>query len=112
MPWPTKGNEIPIMKHISQREVLAAAIVLGSIFSGPAQAARILAKSDGAWSNTATWGGQGPPGNGDVAIIKDGVTVTVTDARIIGMSAGGTVAIDLNNAGALIIAAGGKLQVR
>jgi hypothetical protein len=95
--------------------ILSAALVVSSLglLSGPAQAARYTAKSDGVWSNKATWGGTGPPGNGDVVAVKDGVTLTVNDARVVGMSGGnGTVAIDLGNAGSLIIASGGTLQVR
>lgn len=53
------------------------------------------------------------PGNHDTVTIKDGVTVTVSDARVVGLSDGnGTIAIELGHAGALVIASGGILQVR
>jgi hypothetical protein len=36
-----------------------------------------VATQDGDWSDTATWGGSGPPGDGDSAHIPSGIDVTV-----------------------------------
>jgi len=38
----------------------------------------------GDWNDTATWGGSGPPGEGDTAAIITGTTVTVSDTRSVG----------------------------
>lgn len=35
------------------------------------------ASVSGNWADTATWGGSAAPGNGDTAIINDGITVTI-----------------------------------
>ena len=39
--------------------------------------AEYIASVSGNWSNAATWGGSGPPGDGDTVTINNGVTVTV-----------------------------------
>jgi hypothetical protein len=83
------------------------------LLSGSCWAGRFTARSSGNWNNVATWGGSQIPGNHDTVAVKDGVTLTVSDTRIIGMSGGnGSTAIDVGIAGALVIATGGKLQVR
>ncbi len=70
------------------------------------------ALATGDWSTTNTWDGA-IPGDGDTIRIRDGVTVTVADARIVGPSgASGTPAIHLQKSGALVIAKGGDLRVR
>jgi hypothetical protein len=75
--------------------------------------ASYTASTSGWWDVAATWGGQGVPGNGDTATINDGVTVTIRDARVIGNSPNaGNVVLSLGNSGAVIIAAGGTLQLR
>ncbi len=38
--------------------------------------ASYTASQDGLWSSTSTWGGSGPPGNGDTVTIPSGITVT------------------------------------
>ncbi|HOP33421.1 MAG TPA: G8 domain-containing protein, partial [Candidatus Hydrothermia bacterium] len=38
--------------------------------------ASYTASRDGLWSSTSTWGGSGPPGNGDTVTIPSGITVT------------------------------------
>jgi hypothetical protein len=38
----------------------------------------------GNWSSTSTWGGSGPPGDGDTAVISSGHTVTVDAATTVG----------------------------
>jgi hypothetical protein len=43
----------------------------------------------GNWSSTSTWGGSGPPGNGDTATIASGTTVTVDTAVTVGSNASG-----------------------
>ncbi len=42
--------------------------------------AAFTASVTGNWSNTATWGGSGPPGAGDTVTINSGITVTVDAA--------------------------------
>ena len=39
--------------------------------------AAYTASVTGNWADTATWGGSGPPGNGDTVTINDGITVTI-----------------------------------
>ena len=87
--------------------------LLAVLLSGSSWAGSFTAKVSGNWNNAATWGGASIPGNGDTVFIKDGVTVTVTDLRIVGASGvNGTIAVNCNNSGALIIASGGTLQLR
>ena len=45
--------------------------------------------TSGNWSSTSTWGGSGPPGNGDTATIASGTTVTVDTAVTVGSNASG-----------------------
>jgi hypothetical protein len=69
----------------------------------------------GNWATTGTWTSCGGvvPGNNDTISISDGATVTVSTSQIVGASAApGTIAIQFNNTGALIIASGGYLRVR
>ncbi len=88
-------------------------IFLLMLLSSSAWAANYTATASGDWSFASTWGNSGPPENGDTATISDGVTVTVSDARTVGTSGpSGTIAINAADSGALIIAAGGLLQVR
>lgn len=56
--------------------LLAAAAVLGGFTSSSANA--LTASASGYWTNTATWGGLGPPGPGDDVVINSGITVTAT----------------------------------
>ena len=89
--------------------------LLAVLLSGSSRAASFTAKVSGNWNNPVTWGGASIPGAGDTVTINDGVTVTVTvkDARIVGTSGGnGTIAVNTNNSGALVIASGGTLQLR
>jgi hypothetical protein len=46
--------------------------------------AAFTASVTGNWSNTATWGGSGPPGASDTATINSGITVTVTASVSVG----------------------------
>jgi hypothetical protein len=39
--------------------------------------AAFTASVTGNWADTATWGGSGPPGDGDTVTINDGITVTI-----------------------------------
>jgi len=72
----------------------------------------------GDWGTSATWGGAGVPGDGDTATINSGVTVSVTDARIIGTSpAAGNTVLTTNQTssttwGTLAIKSGGSLKLR
>mgnify|MGYP001609959870 CR=1 FL=1 len=63
----------------------------------------------GDWSNTATWGGSGPPGAGDTVTINDTIVVTVTDARSIGVTPTLGTAITIVGGGTLTVANGGTL---
>ena len=57
-------------------------------------------------------GGQ-VPAEGDTAVIGEGVTVTVSDARAIGASGeAGEAAMELGKSGAIFVAKGGILRVR
>jgi hypothetical protein len=79
----------------------------------PVWAASYTASVVGYWDQPATWGGQGPPANGDTVSINDGVTVFVQDSRIVGASApAGTLAINCNNTGTIYILSGATLTVR
>jgi len=49
--------------------------------------AAFTSTQSGNWSDTATWGGSGPPGDGDTAIIATGHTVTVTGDVAVGSNA-------------------------
>jgi hypothetical protein len=96
-----------------------ALLLLLLLACAPTWAASYTASATGNWNNMTTWGGMGtpfiaPPGNNDtISNIADGVTVTVTDAEIIGQSGvNGTKAITIANGGALIIANGGDLKCR
>ncbi len=42
-----------------------------------AWSAAFTASVTGNWASTSTWGGSGPPGNGDTVTINDGITVTI-----------------------------------
>ncbi len=65
--------------------------------------ADFASSQSGNWNDTATWGGSGPPGNGDTCQIL-GHTVTVTADVTIGLSsAGGNYAIALNHASANLV---------
>src|SRR5579862_2893900 len=87
--------------------------LLAILLTGSAAAAAFTAGISGNWNNAATWGGAGIPGNRDTVTVKNGVAVTVSDGRIIGMSGGnGTIAMNLGNTGSVVITAGGTLQVR
>ena len=66
----------------------------------------------GDWSDAKTWDGT-VPGDGDTASISNGVTVTVSDARAVGLSGtNGTLAVNLAKSGAIEITKGGALRVR
>ena len=66
----------------------------------------------GDWSDAKTWDGA-IPGDGDTVVVSDDVTVTVSDARVVGTSGpNGTVAMNLNKSGAIVVAKGGTLRVR
>lgn len=77
-----------------------------------------IASVSGDWSNPATWGGSGPPGNGDRITINSNVVVDVTDSRIVGTSGvNGTVVVTINQTssttwGTLKIKSGGTLALR
>ncbi|MDQ1470873.1 MAG: hypothetical protein QOJ99_2353 [Bryobacterales bacterium] len=78
-----------------------------------AKAAEIKSSHSGPWSQASTWSGHAIPGAGDVALISNGHTITVNDARVVGPSGPpGTIAIRLNNTGSIEISAGGILSVR
>lgn len=67
----------------------------------------------GNWSAGSTWVGGTPPGNGDVANIADGHTVTVDQNTTVGTSGTSTVsAITLNNTGQIVISGGVTLTAR
>ncbi len=88
-------------------------LLLAILLSGSSWATGFTAGISGNWNSAAIWGGAGVPGNHDTVTVKNGVTVTVSDSRIIGLSGkNGTTAIDLGNTGSIVIAAGGTLQVR
>jgi hypothetical protein len=75
-------------------------------------AANITAVQSGGWGVASTWNGP-MPGAGDTINIPDGLTVIVVDTRTIGASGpNGTVAITLNNSGALLVTGSGTLKVR
>jgi hypothetical protein len=99
-----------LTKHLL---IFAAGFVsLLSFMCSISAAANITAVQSGAWSSGATWGGT-VPGAGDSINIPDGLTITVADNRTVGTSGpNGTVAVVLNNSGALVIAGTGTLKVR
>jgi hypothetical protein len=101
---------------------LAALLLL---LTASAFATSYTSVTTGNWNACSTWGTCSTtnrvPGNGDMASVTDGTTVTVNDSRIIGASAASpssglcpspAVALDMNNTGALIIASGGTLTAR
>jgi hypothetical protein len=78
--------------------------------------AAYTASVTGNWADTATWGGSGPPVNGDSAAINTGITVTVaagTNAAC-GTSADNvtTYDVDVAGTGKLVIADGARLVVK
>ena len=78
--------------------------------------AAYTASVTGNWADTATWGGSGPPVNGDSAAINTGITVTVaagTNAAC-GTSADNvtTYDVDVAGTGKLVIANGARLVVK
>lgn len=95
------------------RLVAAAYVILA--FSLNAHATAYTASVTGDWTNTATWGGSGPPVSGDTVTINNGITVTITTAVTVGASPAddtGTAAIQCsatNGTGILNISAGGSL---
>lgn len=65
----------------------------------------------GNWSNSATWGGAGVPGNGDTATVNHAVTVDAN--TIVGTSgAAGTAVVTLGAGGGVTIATGVAFIVR
>lgn len=94
------------------RIILHVLILLGAS-QLVANAAERTAVANGDWVDKATWGGQPSPGEGDTAVIKDGIVVTVSDDRAIGTSGPvGSLALNLGASGAITIAKGGALRVR
>jgi hypothetical protein len=91
------------------------ALLAASLFcANLAWGAAYTASASGDWSNAATWGGAGIPGNGDTVTINDGVTVTVSTSITVGASATSlsTLAINAQNTGVLHIVSGGSLTAR
>lgn len=78
----------------------------------PAFGAAYTSSGNGNWSNAATWGGSGPPGDGDTASI--GHTITVDVDTIIGSSPNDTTTavITLTAARVLTVGAGVTLTVK
>ena len=68
---------------------------------------------NGAWNLTATWGGSGPPGNGDTATIA-GHAITIGTAITVGSSpnTGGTAALEMQGGSTLAIGSGGSLILK
>src|SRR6516225_4277286 len=68
---------------------------------------------NGAWNLTSTWGGSGPPGNGDTATIA-GHAITIGTAVTVGSSpnTGGTAALTMQGSSTLAINAGGSLILK
>lgn len=67
----------------------------------------------GNWSSASTWGGSGPPANGDTATVATGHAVTIdTDTTVGASGAAATVAITVNATGTLTLAAGKVLTLR
>lgn len=98
------------MDNVSRRMVAAAAAFLTTLAG--VQGVERTAVLGGDWASPKTWDG-GIPGDGDTIVVRDGVTVTVSDARILGASGtNGTLAANLQKSGALVIASGGLLRVR
>jgi hypothetical protein len=89
------------------KNMIAILLVATSLYG-----AERTATVSGDWSAKDTWG-QAAPGEGDTAVINDGVTVTVSDERVIGASgAKGAVAVNLSKTGAIVVAKGGTLRLR
>lgn len=67
----------------------------------------------GNWSAQSTWGGTGPPGNGDTATVATGHTVTVDGATTVGSSPADrtTMVLTVSGTGKLVIASGVTLTV-
>jgi hypothetical protein len=65
----------------------------------------------GDWTNTATWGGTGPPGANDTASV--GNAVTITTAITVGNNGGtgGTPAIEITSGGSLFVSGSGSLTI-
>src|ERR1035437_5946085 len=61
----------------SAKWVFGVAMATMLAFASAAQATPWTATVGGFWTNAATWGGGGTPGNGDDAVINSGVSVTV-----------------------------------
>jgi hypothetical protein len=59
--------------------------------------AAYTSSQDGNWSDTATWGGSGPPGNGDTVTINHNVTLTGNVTVGSSPATGGTAAIKFGN---------------
>jgi hypothetical protein len=64
----------------------------------------------GNWSSASTWGGSGPPGNGDTATVNHAVTVDTNTTVGTSPAEGGTAALTI--AAALTVATGITLKVR
>lgn len=86
--------------------------------------AQYTSSQSGNWSDPATWGGAGVPGNGDTAIIAANTTVTVDVDVTVGASNGNYAAgsieaairrlgsIGATSGGRLVVAAGKTLRLR
>jgi hypothetical protein len=76
-------------------------------------AAAYTSTQTGNYSSTATWGGVGPPGNGDTFTVATATVVTVDVSSIAGTSGvNGTTAVTLAGTGQLVVGAGVTFTAR
>jgi hypothetical protein len=75
---------------------------------GSAEGATYTSTQSGNWSAPSTWGGSGPPGNGDTAVVNHAITVDA-DTTIGVSGVNGTTAVTLAAQPAAVTIASGKL---
>ncbi len=92
---------------------MSRAVILLLFLCSMAEAATFTATQTGNWASTATWGGVGPPGAGDRAVISCNCTVTIpasTSVTVGDSPVAGTAVVTIsplaNNQSAVLINAG------
>ena len=70
------------------------------------------ATATGNASNTATWGGNPIPGDGDTVVVPSGITVTFDQNFTVGTATAGVTAVSTTGSGIVSIASGVKLTLK
>lgn len=88
------------------------AVLLCLLWPSTAWATAYTTTTAGNWSNTATWGGTGPPTANDTVTITKAVTVDVnTSVGLTAFTTGGTAAVLISTGGSLTINSGVTLTL-